>query len=903
MTRQMPGQFARATLGLFAIAASAAGAHAAPNLVSVSGGAWPSPDELPELRPLAIDGPISIDPTADVTKRYLMLFEFDEPILGAKGASATNAIVEDLYVLDGQPYVFVELREFQDRTHLTVEIDKVASASGVFQNVQGAVGLLRGDYNGDGVADAGDLVPFLDSPDGPDTPTALGPNAGDNAIDPALLLDLAAARRTLPNLPPIVGEGVLMHAAPGELSLPKSMTVRDDRLDNESLEFIATSTNPDLVPFENIQVVGEGSSRVVFFRAAPGASGACTIVVSVLDETSVSEALFPVIIKPDEPADARFSMSHHVGRAPHTTAFDASATSDILDNVVGFVWDFGDGQTAVGERVEHTFQQAGSFDVMLTAIDANGQQATETHRVTVSNGSQADGGPVTELEARRFLWQAAFGPTDADVADVISLGYEGWIDQQIASMPTLMSYADLEYADNQGYHGTNPGWIFDDYAIQAPDQLRQRMAWALIQIIVMHEGQDGSNNETTTHYYSQYIDQGLGNYRDLLEYVTFSYPMATYLTYRYSSKANPNNGSVPDENYAREIKQLFSIGLWALDDDGQRSLDVFGDEYPIYGNDSIKEFARVFTGLRRDDEDINPLRGEPYDHDFGDKQLLDYPGVLLPDGVLPGSAMTEENIFADVQAAIDNVFHHPSCAPFLARRLIQRMTSSNPTPAYVQRVAEAFEGLGPYGTGVRGDLAATAKAILLDPEVRDPAYRSSPYTGKVIEPLIIHYALFRILGVVDRPSEVFPFRYSANYNRPFSRMRQAFMKSETVFNFYQPADVPIGSTLERASLTAPELRIHDDLTAIEAPNLWMQEVISETDDGERSPLYDAWLAAANGDDAVLVDEAIADMLHTPLDPQVRAIIVQAVSQVNGDYDKTRAVATLLACSPDFTVLK
>ncbi|MEL7473534.1 MAG: DUF1800 family protein [Planctomycetota bacterium] len=879
--------------------AFAAPALAAPVLTQTLGTPWPTAPHALEFREIASTGPMTVEPNADPTKGYLVIFEFNEPILGAKGAAASNASVASLQVVEADGLVLVELADIQDQSYITVNIDKVASASGVFPNVTTTIGFLKGDVTGDRVVDAADLVPLLAAPDGARELFKLG--IGHDGALPGATPD----PRALPDLPPLLTETETMHAAPGQTSLPKTFTIRDDRLNEEELFLIAASTNPAVLPSENIQLLGSGGIRTVLFQAPAGVSGACTLQIYAVDESGVGLLQIPVIIKPDEAPDARFSVDHHVGQAPLTVRLDAGSTTDILENVAGYAWDLGDGSTAIGLETTHTFTQPGVYDVTLTAVDASGLVATETRTVTVASGATSDGGLITEQEARRFLWQAAFGPTEQSIADVMSMGYENWIDAQLALPATEMLYSDLQLGQSLGYNDTFPGWTFDDIAVEAPDQLRQRMAWALIQIIVMNHLQDESSDEAACVYYTQYIQHALGNYRDLLEYVTFSYPMASYLTYRFSSKANPITGSVPDENYAREIQQLFSMGLWALDPDGQRSQDVFGDDIPNYDNDDIREFARVFTGLRFGGSDLVPLGYALFDHDYGLKQLHDYPGAVPLEGVIPASFTFPQNIELDVQLAIENVFHHPSTPAYLAELLIKRLTSSNPTPAYVGRVADAFRGVGPHGTGARGDLAAVAKAILLDPEARDPEYRSNPYVGKVIEPQILHYGLYRTLARVDRPSESFPFRINANVYLPFFSMRQGFMLAPSVFNYYNPDDAPIGSEMDRGGLTLPELRIHDDLTAIEAPNIWMFEVIAPEGD-ERSPFYDQWLGDTRNApdvDAALVDAAADHMLCEPLSAEARDIIIDAVRSMSGNLDKVQAAVSLIALSPEFTVLK
>ena len=314
-----------------------------------------------------------------------------------------------------------------------------------------------------------------------------------------------------------------------------------------------------------------------------------------------------------------------------------------------------------------------------------------------------------------------------------NLGFAGWIDQQISLSPSLLTEAGFQQAiDSRDDNNLGPiaqqYFAWANLAVESIDQLRHRMAWALSQIIVINNDEDGTGTIGSRNYYNFYLQHALGNYRDLLADVTFSYPMGVYLTYVNNARANPEAGTEPDENYAREVMQLFSVGLFDLNLDGTHKLDAQGNSIPTYSNDDITQFARVFTGLRVSTIGANfqesagePMRMDVTRHEFGSKQLLTYPGAVN-NGFIPARSETEANGISDIHFAIDNVFNHPNTAPFVCRQLIQRLVTSNPTPAYVGRVAAVFED---DGNGVRGNLGAVAKAILLDPEARDPVYMAT----------------------------------------------------------------------------------------------------------------------------------------------------------------------------------
>ncbi|MGB0715492.1 MAG: DUF1800 family protein, partial [Phycisphaerae bacterium] len=460
-----------------------------------------------------------------------------------------------------------------------------------------------------------------------------------------------------------------------------------------------------------------------------------------------------------------------LGERPLTVRFAANHPGLSFPESWHYSWDFGDGNQAIGNVVEHTFHATGDFDVTLIVSNAFTSNVGSTV-VSVSPGQFDVTAPVTANEARRFLYQAAFGPTPDHVQYIVENGYEAWIDNQFELPVSELSYDDLLQHDQRGYGGYHPAHIWDDVCIYAEDQLRHRVAWALLQIIVMNWEQAGLSSGPAMHYYTQYLHHAFGNYRDLLDFITHSHHMGVFLTYIDNRKADPGSGAVPDENFAREVKQLHTIGLWELNLDGSQLLDNHGSPIPTFDNNVVKQFARIFTGFTWNWEAPDgetpyyPMLMRPEHHEFGSKQLLDYPGAIpaggwIPEITNPGS-QTQQAALDDIQDAIDNLFQHPNCAPFVSKRLIQRLVTSNPSPEYVARVATAFEGGGPFGTGMRGDLKATVKAILLDNEARDPAYRNNPQYGKVQEPIVLRWALYRIMQRVDRIGESYPFQTAAD---------------------------------------------------------------------------------------------------------------------------------------------
>ncbi|MEM9305332.1 MAG: DUF1800 family protein [Pseudomonadota bacterium] len=457
--------------------------------------------------------------------------------------------------------------------------------------------------------------------------------------------------------------------------------------------------------------------------------------------------------------------------------------------------------------------------------------------------------PLTEAEAARFLTQATFGPTLEEIERLQGMGIDAWLDEQLG-LPTSEQLPFLDGLIDDALSAGQEPRVYQQHrqeiwwrnALEEPDQLRQRMAFALSQILVISD-QSGAlegNPTTIAHFYDLLAGHAFGNYRDLLEDVTLHPAMGHYLSMFMNRKPDEVLNIRPDENYAREIMQLFSVGLVQLNPDGTPVDGSPGQAgvqtVPTYDQDVIRGFAHVFTGwnfstceelVPMDNEEgfnwwawmycpsgpdeLNWLQhpgwrtpmepwgegsslGAVYHAQEGRKQLLDYPGVSLPAGRLRAGGTPRSNL----RAALDNVFNHPNVGPFLAQRLIQRFTTSNPSPAYVARVAAAFED---NGQGMRGDLGAVVRAILLDPEARDPE-QAPAHFGKLREPLLRITQLWRALDggtQSGRIEEGWPEYYGA----------QAVQRSPTVFNFYLP-DYQLPGEIAQSGLLSPEFQITTD---------------------------------------------------------------------------------------------
>lgn len=419
--------------------------------------------------------------------------------------------------------------------------------------------------------------------------------------------------------------------------------------------------------------------------------------------------------------------------------------------------------------------------------------------------------PLGDEAAARFLTQASFGPRLSEIRALSQeSSYETWLSQQRAApISRQLDYFDALPLDTVLWQGSHvEAWW--DHVVRGEDQLRQRVAFALSQIFVVSDVSPLEGQERMlAAYYDGLAEHAFGNYRALLEQVTLSHAMGIYLSMFQNQKPNLLQGLRADENYAREIMQLFTIGLDELNADGTPRLDGGGNRIPTYTQSDIENLARVFTGWSfgggtqnahfwwyADADVTGPMSAYADFHDFGAKTLVG--GVQVPAGLSPQQ---------DLDMALDALFQHPNVGPFIGRQMIQRLVTSNPTPAYVARVASAFDD---NGAGVRGDLWAVVRAILLDPEARQGHLTQPTTFGKLREPLIRVAHLWRAFDAINSLGS-FP------YWNPTVELAQAPLRSPSVFNFFRPDHAPAGA-LAQAGLVAPEFQITNENTLATSGN-------------------------------------------------------------------------------------
>lgn len=414
---------------------------------------------------------------------------------------------------------------------------------------------------------------------------------------------------------------------------------------------------------------------------------------------------------------------------------------------------------------------------------------------------------MDSIDAVRLLQQATFGPAFSDVEKLETMDAEAWLDEQLSLPATLHRPFLPEGELARANHPRINVWF--KVALHAEDQLRQRMAYALSQIFVV--SQDGNimvrKQSGLMNYYDTLVSGALGNYRDLMYNVTMHPVMGNYLTYSPNKKQNPDGPGEADENYARELMQLMSLGPYLLQLNGEYQLED-GQFVDTYSQEQVKGFAKVFTGLcysDRCDERFatmeTPMTAKYSDHDVSEKQLL---SMVLP--------ANPTSVKADIDAALDDIFAHQNIAPFVSKRLIQLLVTSNPTPEYVARVAAVFNN---NGSDIKGDLAAVAKAILLDSEARDGHLGENAQSyGKLKEPILMLTHYFRALDVYADDDA--PYYYNLEQG-----IGQAPLVANSVFNFfkfdYAQHGLPEG-------MVSPEFQINTEVQLLSNQNFWFRDL-------------------------------------------------------------------------------
>ena len=577
-----------------------------------------------------------------------------------------------------------------------------------------------------------------------------------------------------------------------------------------------------------------------------------------------------------------------------------------------------------GEAQMTTLQLGMGHDdgVSVTSSDDTG---TTPSSVTLAQ----DGFLPNQTAASRFLSQATLGYNMEDIDSVAILGLEDWIDMQIAKsgdstmVQYVQSYHDYIKTETNDPEASAGIRLWDytwwQYHMTSKDLLRQRVAFALSEFLVISRFSFFSNKPYAfADYYDILLDNAFGNYHDILTEVTYHAAMGNYLTYINNPKSDPTQNQFPDENYARELMQLFTIGLYELNNDGSIKYDTSGDPIPTYDNDDIYEFSKVFTGLTWGDRTnfgskyplddtsyVTPMHMLNDEHEPGVKSLLN--GFQVPDrNPVDGDA--------DIADAIQNLFDHPNAGPFLCKYLIQRLVTSNPSPEYIDKVATVFNN---DGTGARGNLEAVIKAILLDPVAKSCDSGNDITFGMLREPFIRYVQMNKAFD-----NSTMSGRHRNDMNYVYDLVEQKPNASPSVFNFFQSDHQPIGP-VETAGLVAPEFQITNTKTITGYINgLYRWVVLGNPADeydlygGEDNTLYEDEIASwnladeinlANDDELhILVDRLNLLVAGGRLTSYTEEVIINTIKEFpNEDADdaeyRARLAIYLVMSSPEFLI--
>ncbi|WP_332877193.1 DUF1800 domain-containing protein [Massilia sp. S19_KUP03_FR1] len=507
--------------------------------------------------------------------------------------------------------------------------------------------------------------------------------------------------------------------------------------------------------------------------------------------------------------------------------------------------------------------------------------------------------PTASLAAR-FLGQASMGATRAQIERVQAIGYSAWLDEQMAMAPTqtrwdwLVAKGFDAIANQYSEAGADP--VIWRKMLSSPDTLRQRITFALSEILVTSVS--GFSTGWVQFSAAAYLDlleaNAFGNYRTLLQQVSTSAPMGEYLTYRGSVKQNLSTGAMPDENYAREVMQLFTIGLVQLNLDGTPKLNN-GATQETYTLDDVTGLARVFTGWGYDmtgtvytvpEFKRRPMIVTAKNHETGTKTFL---GTTIAAGTTGENSLT---------MALDAIFAHASLAPNISRQLIQRLVTSNPSPAYVTRVTAVFNN---DGSGAKGNLKAVIKAVLLDDEARNPANLSNASFGKQREPIL---RLASWVRATDATSTADAWTIG-NTSDPSNRLGQSPLRSSSVFNFFRPGYVPPNSPVATSGMVAPEFGITNESSVVGYLN-YMQGVV-KNGAGDVKPTYAAWMALSDSSQGLL-DEINLVMANGQLSGATIALLKGALDTMGFGTDVLRlnriyTALVLVLAAPEFIIQK
>ena len=586
-----------------------------------------------------------------------------------------------------------------------------------------------------------------------------------------------------------------------------------------------------------------------------------------------------------------------------------------------------------GNQLTATVTPVESGNLDLQVLNPSPGPATSADLIALVNGTP----PallVSPTDASRFLEQATFGSTDAGIHHLSMIGYQAWLNEQFAIAPTPQEAA-VEQAvilDNPPCAASNvtcnaalfvqnnsdEGFVQDAFwqqSLVASDQLRQRVKYALSELMVVSSSNSNvqSMPRGEANYYDMLGNDAFGNFRTLLNDVTLNPMMGQFLSMLGNDKGDA--ATDPDENYAREVMQLFTIGLYQLNDDGSQKLDATGNPIPTYSNNDVMGLAAVFTGFSWNipgnnadtawsncclyvgpgyGEELLPMQSFPSHHSTVEKDFL---GVTIAQG--------SDDPVGDLKIALDTLFNHPNVPPFFCKQMIQHLVTSNPSPTYIGNCSAAFEN---DGTGVRGNLQAVISEILLDPEARSSVTDfSNPQYGKVREALLRYTEWARAFTAQSRTGS-----YGLGSTEdPIYGLGEMTLRSPTVFNWFAPGFVPPGTSIAQAGLVAPEMQMTDVTTVVGYLN-YLQNAIgaSATAGPDVFSSYETEMSLAATPGALL-DRINLLLMAREMDSKLYGQILAAISSIPipaGDQNainaalqnRVKAAIYLTIASPSFS---
>lgn len=559
--------------------------------------------------------------------------------------------------------------------------------------------------------------------------------------------------------------------------------------------------------------------------------------------------------------------------------------------------------TAAPHEFTWTNIAPGSYAVLAVATDDKGARGTSSTVPVLVAGA---GVVFTDAQknAARLLTQATFGiKSQAEIDSLAASNANAWLNQQFTmSWNSHVAYVDAAKAregkakEEHAYEAIWQQWLNE------PGQLRARMAFALSEIFVISNIAPDLDTYAMASYMDLLNRNAFGNYRTLLGEVTLHPAMGYYLNMQGSKKEDPAKGTHPNENYAREVLQLFSIGLYKLNPDGSRIVGSDGKPVSTYDESVVKGFARAFSGWNfagnntsdpkifdpAKENWLDPMQAWEMMHEPGTKQLLD--GKVLPAG---------QTARKDLDDALDTIFNHPNVGPFIGRQLIQRFVTSNPSPAYIGRVAAAFNN---NGSGVRGDLKAVLTAVLTDTEARSLTGITAPSWGKQREPVIRFANFLRGLNATS-PTGRNKIWYLDDADEGLG---QSPLLAPSVFNFFSPNYRQPGP-LATANLVAPEFQITTETSMVGQLNFFaslIKNAAYGSGDTKLTLNLDA-LNALAADPVQLVDALNLQFMNGLMTDSTRAVMLTKLAALPASkpVDRTKAALTLLSLSPEFAIQK